>query len=333
MDRLATAAHGLSRRRFLQGSAALAGLALVSGCSRLPMRAQPPKVRRIGFLAVELRQYHEALFQGLRDHGYVEGQTIAVERRSADGRLDRLPGLAAELVSLPVDVLVSAAGATVAARATNTIPIVVLQNDAVEQGFVASLARPGGNLTGIDLPYTALTTKRLEILKDAFPSISRVAVLENGPFTGTQARAADAVASTLGLTLRHYDLQSIDDFASVFEAVRANRAEALIALAAPVLATNRSQIFAFASQQRMPAIYSDRAWADDGGLMAYGANFADMFRRLAVYVHKILQGAKPGEIPMEGPTVFDFVVNQKTAQALGLTVPDALLQQATELIQ
>jgi len=333
MDRLATAAHGLSRRALLQGGLALAGLTMISGCSPLSSLWSPPQPRRIGFLAVELRPYHEALFQGLRDHGYVEGQTIAVERRSADGRLDRLPGLAAELVSLPVDVLVSAAGATVAARATNTIPIVVLQNDAVEQGFVASLARPGGNLTGIDLPYTALTTKRLEILKDAFPSISRVAVLENGPFTGTQARAADAVARTLGLTLRHYDLQSIDDFASVFEAVRANRAEALIALAAPVLATNRSQIFAFASQQRMPAIYSDRAWADDGGLMAYGANFADMFRRLAVYVHKILQGAKPGEIPMEGPTVFDFVVNQRTAQTLGLTIPQSVLQQATDVIQ
>jgi ABC-type uncharacterized transport system substrate-binding protein len=280
----------------------------------------------------------EAFRQGLRALGYVEGQNIILEYRFAAGQPERFAALAAELVRLQVDLLVTdATPATQAAKdATSTIPIVMAVSAApVEAGVVASLARPGGNVTGLSVMAPGLGGKRLELLKAVLPHVSRVAVLWSaGNLTyPPQWRELEAAAHALGLQLHPLEVPHPTELDSLFAAMTTAGAEALITLADAVLWNHRPRVVALTTQRRLPAMFPEREFADAGGFMAYGPSVPDSFRRAAVYVDRILKGAKPGDLPVEQPTSFDFVINLKTAQALGLTIPSTLLFQATEVIQ
>jgi putative tryptophan/tyrosine transport system substrate-binding protein len=331
-----------TRRRFLQGGLALTGLSLLSGCGVLPLPShQAAKVSRIGFLAVGSRDGRASLIEGfldgLREQGYVEGQNIVVEYRFSDGQDERLPQLAAELIGVPVAlILASGAPASFAARdATSTIPIVMgsLGADPVESGLIASLARPGGNITGMTSISAQLSGKRLELLQEVVPGLSRVAVFWNppNPTYGPILKALDAAAQTL--ELQRLEVRAPEDFEGAFEAATRSRAGALIVPADP-LTFNRPRVVAdLALKYRMPTMMEPREFVEAGCLLSLGSNHADLYRRSATHVDKILKGASPADIPMEQPTKFDFAVNLKTAQALGLTIPQSVLQQATEIIQ
>ena len=328
-----------TRRQFVQG-VGLAGLGLLGGCGRLPFEGQQPaKVPRIGFLAPGAPQpQHEAFREGLRALGYVEGQNITIEHRSAEGREERLPELAAELVQLRVDTILAAGtpAAVAAKQVTNTLPIVFgASNEPVESRLVASLARPGGNVTGLSLMNSQLSAKRLEILKEAVPTLARVAVLA-WPLQPTVERdwnETQVAAQALGLQLQRLDAQRADEFASAFEAATRKGADALVVLPNTLFARERMSIVELAAMHRLPAMYEQRQFADAGGLVAYGANLNDLYRRAATYVDKLLKGAKPADLPVEQPREFDFVINLKTARALGLTIPHHVLLQATEVIE
>jgi putative tryptophan/tyrosine transport system substrate-binding protein len=335
-----------SRRQLVQGAGAV-GLTLLAGCGRLPGTAQEPAARmpRVGYLGApvpsavgEVDRQREGFLQGLRDLGYVEGQNIIIEYRRADG-LDELAALAADLVTSGVDVIVTVGNlsATAAKRATSSIPSVnVSFADPVSAGLVASLARPGGNLTGMSADTgPELAGKRLDLLKQAVPTMSRVAVVwspedaaQNERFAYTQ----DA-ARTLGIAVQRVPVRGPEDFDSVFVAIVQEGADALVGLGSPLLFAHRRRVVDFALQQGLPSIQTRREFADGGGLMAYGPSFADLARRAATYVDKILKGAKPADLPIEQPMRFDFVINLKTAQTLGLTIPQHVLLQATEIIQ
>ena len=308
--------------------------------------AQPPaKIPQVGVLhngrqADEPRlRVLEEFRHGLHDLGYVEGQNIALESRWAEGSLERLPALAAELVHRQVDVLVvfGPPGVRAARAATSTIPIVMARmDDAEEHGFVASLARPGGNITGLSFQTGALSGKWLEVLKDAVPSASRVAVLWDATGTVNQRRALEYAAQAVGIQLHVVEIQSLSALAGAFEAAQTAQAEGLVILASPVFSQNASRLAELALQHRLPAIYYSRRFADAGGLLAYGPHGADPswgWRRAAVYVDKLLKGAKPGDLPVEQPLKFELVINLKTAQALGLTIPPMLLFRADEVIR
>jgi putative ABC transport system substrate-binding protein len=280
--------------------------------------------------------YLEAFRQGLRDLGYVEGRTITLESRFADGQSDRLPALVAELVRLPVDVLV--VDGTVALRlaqhATTSIPIVMIAGDPVGAGFVASLAHPGGNITGLSMMIPDLSGKRLEFLKAAVPTLSRVAVLRHrdapvAPYVTETQTAAQA----LGLQLQTLEVGSPDEFAQAFAAMTREHADALVVIPSTLFLNHRRELAALALQHRLPAMFLEREFVEAGGLIAYGPTMADLRRRAATYVHKILQGAKPADLPVEQPTKFELVLNLKTAQALGITMPPSLLVLADEVIQ
>jgi len=317
------------------------------GLLALPLdaEAQPAgkRVPRIGYLdggAVSANSVRvEAFRQGLRELGYVEGQNIAIEWRTAEAEAGRLPGLAAELVRLKVDVIVTGgAGATHPAReATATIPIVMAQDsDPVESGLVASLARPGGNVTGLSTLHPATSAKRLELLKELVPKLSRVAFFGTSTWAGNERgqRATEVAAGALGLKLQYIDVARPKDFESAFQAAGKARAEAGIMLVwGPVINPRRKEIAQLAVRHRLPVIYRDREHVEAGGLMAYGPSIPDLFWRAATYVDKILKGAKPGDLPVEQPTKFDLVINLKTARALGLTIPPALLQRADQVIE
>jgi putative tryptophan/tyrosine transport system substrate-binding protein len=280
----------------------------------------------------------EAFRQGLRELGYVEGLTIALEYRWAEGRFDRVALLAADLVRLPVDVLVT--GGPIATRAakdaTQTIPIVMaMVNDPVGEGFVASLARPGGNhLTGLSTLGPELAGKRLELLTELRPTLSRVALLWNpiNPGAGAALKEAAVAAHALGVSLHLYEIHSPNDFEGAFQAVTQGRAEAVMILG-PIALTHRSRLVNLAAAHWLPAIYNRRDFVEDGGLMAYSPSLTEMSRRAATYVDKILKGAKPADLPVEQPTTFELAINLKTAHALGLTIPPTLLFQATEVIR
>ena len=332
-----------NRRRILQGGLALIGLGLLAGCrdGRLPWQAE--RVPRIGFLAVGSREGRgflvDGFLEGLREHGYTEGQNILIEYRFSDDRDDRLPALAAELVGLPVDViLASGTPASFAARdATTTIPIVMgsVAADPVETGLIESLARPGGNITGMTSISATLTAKRLQILKETVPGLARVAVFWNppNPTYGPVLKELEEAARPLGLELLRQEVRAPEDFEDAFAAMIQRRAGALIAPADP-LTTNRPKMVAdLALKYHLPMLMERREFVEAGGLMALGANLADLYRRSAVHVDKILKGAKPGELPMEQPTEFDVAINLKTARTLGLTIPPTVLLQATEVIQ
>ena len=284
-------------------------------------------------------EYAEAFRSGLRDLGYVEGTNLAIEYRWAEGKFDRLPGLAAGLIRLPVDVIVAVGDPVIAAvkQATSTIPIVMVAvGDPVGRGFVASLARPGGNLTGISNLAVALTGKWLEILKETVPRLSQVSVLRNSanPTHPLFLTEADRIAPSLGLKLQSVEVHGSDDLDGAFAAMVRLRPGALVVLPDPILSLLLGgRIADLATQNRLPTMFAFRAQAEAGGLLSYGPSLLVNFRRAATYVDKILKGAKPSDLPIEQPTKFELVINMKTAKALGLTIPPPLLGRADQVIE
>jgi putative ABC transport system substrate-binding protein len=325
----------IDRRSFM---ASIAGGLVIA---RSVAEAQPAaKVYRVGILLVATAEtvapLVHALTEGLRDLGYVEGRNVVFERRYADGRLERLPDLAAELVRLRVDVIVTGSNIHVAAvqRATATIPIVfVAVGDPVGSGFIANLARPGGNVTGLTSEASReIQAKNLALLKEIVPGLSRVGVL--GQVLSQDGFAAlEAAARQLNVALEVVDVRSPDDFEGAFAAMVGKRVGAVIVGGGPLTYMRRQQIADLALKHRLPAIQVLNEFAQAGLLMSYGPNLPDMYRRAARYVDKILRGAKPAELPVEQPSKFELVINLKTARALGLTIPQSLLLRADEVIQ
>jgi putative tryptophan/tyrosine transport system substrate-binding protein len=302
--------------------------------------AQPlAKMPRVGILAPGSppHQGFDELRQGLHDLGYVEGQNLALESRWAEFNFERLPALAAELVHLPVDVLVTYGpqGVRAAKDATNTIPIVMARmDDAEEHGFVASLARPGGNVTGFSMQTADLSGKWLALLKEVLPRASRVAVLWDAMGTVNQLRTLEHAARTMDVQLHVLEVRNRSDFDSAFDAAKTAEAEGLVILGSPLMILSAARLAELAAQHRLPAIYSNRRFAEAGGLMTYGASDPSWgWRRAAVYVDKILKGTKPAELPVERPSQFALVINLKSAEALGITIPPTLLFQADEVIR
>ena len=307
---------------------------------------QPKKVPRIGYLsscdpATESTR-SEAIRLALRELGYIEGQNIAIEYRYAEGKLDRFPELAAELVRLKVDIIVVAGGTTLiqaAKNATKTIPIVMAGagTDPVEAGLVESLARPGGNVTGLTILARELGGKRLELLKEAVPKLARVAVLYDPAIPASVLEVKEVLpvaARALGLTIQPWEVRAADDFERVFAALNKQRPDGLYrARRGPLMTANRKRIAGFALKSRLPSMYGSREAVDAGGLMSYGADLADSYRRVAYYVDKILKGAKPADLPVEQPTKFEFVINLKTAKQIGLTIPPNVLARADRVIR
>ena len=303
---------------------------------------QPTKIPRIGYLSASSTSNNaariEAFRQGLRELGYVEGKNIVIEWRHAEEKLDHLPALAVELVRLKVDVIVTAGPpATRAAKgATSTIPIVMgFDNDPVGNGFVASLARPGGNITGLANLNPELSGKRLELLKEIIPRLSRVAVFGESTFPGnTQSlRETELAAGAFGVKLQYLEVLGPKDIETAFGAARKGRAEAVLVLQSPIFNSQRKQIVELAVKNRLPAIYSAAEWMEDGGLMTYSASLTDLFRRVATYVDKILKGTKPADLPVEQPTKFEFVINLKAAKQIRLTIPPNVLARADKVIR
>jgi putative ABC transport system substrate-binding protein len=305
--------------------------------------AQPAgKVPKIGFLypssATGAAARFEAFKQGLRELGYIEGQNLAIEPRYADDKPERLPALAAELATLPVEVFVVDINSTaeVVQQTTTTIPIVMTTAiDPVGAGLVASLARPGGTVTGNAILYAELSTKRLEFLKDVVPGLARVVVLWNAanPANASVWHETQAAAGALGLVLHAQDVRGAQDFEGAFARTAQVHPEALLVLDDALINMHRQQIVEFATQQHLPSVFAARESVVAGGLMSYGPSLPDLFRRTATYVDKILQGVKPSDLPMEQPMKFELVINLKTAKALGITMPPSLLLLADEVIQ
>ena len=297
---------------------------------------------RIGILSPGPREavtpiYVEPFLDGLRELGYGDGRDVAIEQRWSD-RDDQLPELAAELVSLGVDVILTRGifAAVAAKQATGTIPIVIAAvGDPVGAGLVDSLAEPGGNVTGLSTLGTGTDMKRLELLKAIVPAASRVGVLVNPDKPTFQARfdQFEAAARVLAMQLQLLPVRTPDDFTGLFEAAVGGRVDALLVPSDVLTINHRGRVVDLAAKSRLPALYEHREFADIGGLVNYGPNFSAQFRRAAAYVDKILRGAKPADLPVEQPTTFDFIVNLKTARALGLSIPPSVLQQATEVIQ
>jgi putative tryptophan/tyrosine transport system substrate-binding protein len=321
----------MDRRTFLTGTGA------VLLAAPLAAEAQEAgKVARIGMLAGSPSPFVEAFRQGLRELGYVEGRNISIEYRWTEGREERLPGLAADLVRLKVDVIVASSQAAVAAKqATTVIPIVMpIITDPVRLGLVASLARPGGNATGFATQNDELPGKWMELVKETLPKVSRVAALFHPTYDGgVQLKASEAAARSLGVRLQALKVERPDDFVTAFAEMQKNRAEALIVSSSGLFYVHRTRLVEFAAKHRLPTIYHQSEFVvGSGGLMSYGPDFRDLFRRSATYVDKILKGAKPGDLPVQQPTKFELVINLKTAKALGLTIPPSLLQRAEEVI-
>jgi putative ABC transport system substrate-binding protein len=328
----------LSRRQFVVG-AGVTGTGLLAGCGRLPGQAPAARVARVGYLATS-EQPHllDAFRQGLTELGYVVGQNLVIESRAAGGQPDRLPALATELVGLPVDVILVRGTVPVrtAMAATTTTPVVmVASEDPVAFGLVASLARPGGNVTGLSTIVQQLNGKRLQLLKEAVPSVSRVAVLWNPAIPERAAEFPDtqAAARGLGLTVQSLEVAASEDFERAFAAALRERADALLTLDNFLLAAHAGQVVHFTTTNRLPWMSTSQELAAAGGLLAYGPNLPDQFRRAAYYVDRILKGTKPADLPVQQPMTFDFVVNLKTAAALGITFPHEILLQVTEVVQ
>jgi putative tryptophan/tyrosine transport system substrate-binding protein len=304
---------------------------------------QPAKVPRVGFLVFpshsSIAEPLDAFRQGMREFGYVEGQNIVIEYRYADGKFDRLPELAGELVRLKVDVIVAAGGLQAiqsAKNATSTIPIVMTGTaDPVASGLIVSLARPGGSITGSTMGGYELVGKRLELLKETVPKVSRVAVFVSGATQSVSLSLNEiqAAARALGLQIQSLEIRGAKDFEVAFQAAAKGRAHALTVDPSPLLTSNRKQILQFAAKNRLPAIYPWRQYVEDGGLMSCAAKLSDLFRRAATYVDKILKGAKPADLPVEQPTKFEFVINLKTAKQIELTIPQWVLMRADKVIK
>ena len=326
----------------------LIGLAVVLALSLAlaPLAAeaqQPASVPRIGVLFASTpdatSHLLDGLRQGLREHGYVEGQHIMLERRYGQAGVERMSDLAAELVRIKVRVIVAATDPATAAvrQQTQTIPIVMANStDPVGTGFVASLARPSGNVTGLSALSPELSGKRLGLLREVVPGLARVAIIWNPDVRGAlfDYKETEAAARSMRLQLQSVEVSRGEDLDRAFSAVTNQRAQALIVQTPnPVLFANRSQVASFAQRTRLPSMYGQKEFADAGGLITYGPNTGDLFRRAATFVDKILKGAKPSDLPIEQPTKFEFVVNLKTAKALGLTIPQTILLQADQVIQ
>jgi len=302
---------------------------------------QAVRILRIGILiatsASSVSARLEAFRQRLRELGYVDGRNIIIEYRYAEGKLERLADLAAELIQLKVDVIVTAGPATLAAKkATATIPIVfTAANDPLGTGVVSSLARPGGNITGLSVMAPDLDGKRLELLKEAFPKIARVAFLwQSGGSRGNLALTEmEAPAKAFGLKLQSLEVRGPDDFATVFERAKRDGTQALITTPNPLISAQQRQVLDFAAKNRLPAMYPASEFVDAGGLMSYAANYVDLYRRTADFVDKILKGSKPADIPVEQPTRFEFIINLKTAKQIGLTIPPNVLVRASRVIK
>ena len=322
---------------------ALAFCALLLSFSFSADAQQPTKVPRIGYLVVVSlsanADRNEGFRQGLRELGYVEGKNIFIEWRSGDGKLDRMPMLAAELVQLKVDVIVTAGQVPTrsAKAATSTIPIVMAQDaDPVANGFVASLGRPDGNITGLSTLAPEISGKQLELLKEIVPKLSRVAVLRTSTQAG-DAKSLDEIkraAEAMKVQVQSLDVLSPKDIETVFRAAAKERAEAFLwRVSGSVGRGQRTQVIELATKSRRPAIYNVQVWVEEGGLMSYGANSADLDRRAATYVDKILKGAKPADLPVEQPKKFDLIVNLKAAKQIGLTIPPNVLARADRVIR
>jgi putative ABC transport system substrate-binding protein len=332
----------IDRRRFLVTS--------LAGVLAAPLGAeaqQADKIARIGYLttaemATAPHHLREAFLKGLRDLGYVEGRNLVIEYRSAEGKPERLRALAAELVSLKVDVILAPSSVHVLAakQATRTTPIVFVNSgDPVASGLVTSLARPGGNVTGLSTLAVDLIGKCLEQLPQAVPGVSRVAVLWNPGGDGAERterdmlKRAEVAGQALGMRLQFVEVRGPADFERAFSEMTGARAGALTVLQSTMFFLERRRLADLAAKNRLPAVYTSREFVDAGGLMSYGPDFADLFRRAATYVDKILKGAKPGDLPVEQPTKFELVINLKTAKALGLTIPPSLLARADQIIE
>jgi len=302
---------------------------------------QPKKVPRIGFQSAAspaaMTPRTAAFSQGLRELGYVEGKNIVIEWRYAEGKLDRLDEFAAEFVRLKVDVIVTAAPSSTRAakKATSTIPIVMAwDNDPVANGFIASLARPGENITGLSSLAPEITGKQLELLKETVPRLSNVAVLRTSNLPGGQVlRDAEPAAKAFKVELQYLDVGGVKDIETVFRQARKGRADAVLVLASPILESYRTEVAAHALKNRLPTMFWASENVEVGGLMSYGANVADLYRRAALFVDKILKGAKPADLPVEQPTKFDFVINIKAAKQIELTIPPNVLARADKVIK
>jgi ABC-type uncharacterized transport system substrate-binding protein len=308
----------------------------------LAAEAQPAgKVPRLGFIGntdpTTQSLSLEAFRQGLRDLGWIEGQNLRIEYRWAEGKAPRYPVFAAELVRLQVDVIIASGSTALKAvqQATRSIPIVsaVLLTDPVRHGFVASLAHPGGNLTGLASQYEELLTKHVELLAEAVPELSRILLLRHVTNDPRLTRSATMAADKLGLQTRLIEVREVSDYEGAFKAARDDGVQAMLVFPSPIFNAHRRVLIALATSYRLPALYEFKAYVQDGGLMSYGPSTPDMYRRAASYVDRILKGAKPGDLPIERPTKFELVINLKTATALGLTIPPSLLFQADEVVQ
>jgi putative ABC transport system substrate-binding protein len=310
----------------------------------LAANAQPSAtIPRVGFIDATSpdsgRHLLDAFRQGLRELGYIEGHNITIEARWAEERPERFPDLVAELLRLQVDVLVidTGTGARAAQQATQTLPVVfVAVGDPVAQGIIPSLARPGGNITGLSYALAeGFAGKWVELLKEAIPNASRLAVLRGpgGPVSTIQVKDAQVAAQALGMALQAVEVRERNELESALSTIVSARADALLVMAAPLFVAHRAQLIEFAAKNRIPALFFTREFVEAGGLMAYGASLREQFRRAATYVDKILKGAKPADLPVEQPTKFEFIINLKTAQALGLTIPPTHLVLADEVIQ
>jgi len=308
----------------------------------LPLAAealQTGNVARIGILRPgwPVDPYVEAFRQGLRELGYAEGRNVTLEYRWAEGKDERLPGLAADLVRLKVDVIVASGAAPVLAakQATTVIPIVMpVIGDPVRLGLVASYARPGANVTGFAVQNDELAGKWVQLLKEALPSITRVALLADPAGEGRQVRTAEVAARYLGVQSHVLNVDRPDGLGTAFAEAKRNHADALIVLGSPLFSTHRTRLVELAAQHRLPTMYHQREFVvGSGGLMSYGADFRDLFRRAATHVDKILKGAKPADLPVEQPTKFELIINLRTAKALGLTISPPLLQRADQIIR
>jgi ABC-type uncharacterized transport system substrate-binding protein len=301
---------------------------------------QPAKIPRIGFLSPggfpgnDFR--YEAFQQGLRDLGYVVGKNIAIEYRNAEGKLDRLPTLASELVSLKLDIIVTSTTPPIQAvkQATRTIPIVTISADPVGTGLVASLARPGGNITGFSVVGPEISTKQLELVQETLPKVKRVAFVWDpaNQALALRFKEVEIAARTLGLQIESLEVRTRNELESALESATSKRAGAFI-VPPPMAFAYRRQIVDFAARKRLPSMYEDSESVEAGGLMSYGANLSDLFRRAATYVDKILKGTKPADLPVEQPTKFEFVINLKTAKQIGLTIPPNVLARADRVIK
>ena len=328
----------VSRRRF-----ALSLCALVAAPATARAQARPARIPRIGYLQAVVPQNGtspllEDFRQGLRDLGYEEGRNIELEIRWGEGHLERLPALAADLVRMKVDIIVAVNSPSILAakKATQTIPIVMpISSDPVGDGLVASLARPGGNITGLSLMAPELSEKRLQLLKEVFPKLRPVAALWNPDYAGMAARfrQTQGAAPSVGLEVRSVETRDSAELERALAELDRNRPGALLLLADPLTLSQRLRIVEFAAEQKLPAMYELSQFVDAGGLMSYGPNIDDIVRRSATYVDRILKGAKPAELPIEQPAKFELVINLKTAKAMGIAIPQSVLLQADRVIE